>query len=83
MFTGCSSSFLTDLNRDIIQACESTTGDRCLTGLAKGYSVFGIPVRHATLDQARLQGGVDKVFGVENVTSYGLITVTRLTVYGS
>jgi hypothetical protein len=80
--TGCSSAWLSELNADIVRACQEKNGD-CRTGLSIGYAVLGIPVRYATLEQAQLDGSVQKVFWGETVKSFGLVTVTRLTVYGS
>lgn len=81
--TGCSPAFLEKLSADIIASCNSSTGEACKVGVSKGWAIAGIPIRYATIDQARLDGDVQKVFGVETVKSAGLISVTRLTVYGS
>jgi len=81
--TGCSPAFLDRLDADILASCETSTGNACRVGVAQGWSIAGIPISHATIDQARLDGGVQKVFGVETVRGSGLISVTRLTVYGS
>jgi hypothetical protein len=79
--TGCSPLWA-DIDGDVLAVCQQTTEGNCRSGLAKGWSVLGIPVRFATIGQAQLNGGVDKVFGVETIRGVGLISVTRLTVYG-
>lgn len=79
--TGCSPTLET-IDKDILAACRESTGEVCSYGTAVGYAVCGIPVRYATIDQARLDGGVDDVFGVETVRGFGLVSVTRLKVYG-
>ncbi len=81
LVSGCSPMF-DKLDTDILSACRENTGNSCKYGMSTGYSVFGVALRHATVDQARLDGQIDKVFGVETVRGAGLVSVTRLTVYG-
>jgi hypothetical protein len=79
--SGCSPIWAS-IDSDVLSVCRDSTEISCKYGLAKGWSVLGIPVTFATIGQARLNGGVDKVFGVETIKGVGLVSVTRLTVYG-
>jgi hypothetical protein len=79
--SGCS-PIRASIDSDVLSVCRDSTEISCKYGLAKGWPVLGIPVTFATIGQARLNGGIDKVFGVETVKGVGLVSVTRLTVYG-
>lgn len=79
--TGCSPLW-SDIDGGVLAVCQDSTEVSCKYGLAKGWSVLGIPIRFATIGQAQLNGGIDKVFGVETIKGVGLVSVTRLTVYG-
>jgi hypothetical protein len=79
--TGCSPLW-SDIDGGVLAVCQDSTEVSCKYGLAKGWSVLGIPIRFATIGQAQLNGGIDKVFGLETIKGVGLVSVTRLTVYG-
>jgi len=78
---GCS-PLLDKINPEIFSACKESTGQTCGYGVSFGYSILGIPIRYATIDQARLAGNIKKVYGIDSVTQRGLVSFTRLTVYG-
>lgn len=81
--TGCSPAFFDKLNADIFSNCNAVTGNACKIGVATGWAVAGITIVDATIDQARKSGGMKKIFGVETIKNAGLVSVTRLTVYGT
>ena len=79
--TGCS-PFLKSANHNTLNFCQDNTGNACKYDSSIGYSVLGIPVQTATIAQAKTNGGIDKVFGVETDRGFSLVSVTRVTVYG-
>jgi hypothetical protein len=79
--SGCSQIWA-KIDNDVLSVCRDSTEISCKYGLAKEWSVHGIPVTFATIGQARLNGEIDKVFGVETIKGVGLVSVTRPTVYG-
>lgn len=79
---GCS-PLLSEPNTEIIEFCEKETSNQCLYGMSQGYAVFGWDIRFATIEQAKLAGGFSNVFGTEHIKGNGLVSVTRIVVYGS
>ncbi len=82
ILSGCSPLF-TNNDQGVINICEESTGQECKIGTATGWSLFGIPVRDVNIADARIAGSIEDVFGVSTSHGYGVVSVTKVTVYGS
>ncbi len=85
VFSGCSPLVVSD-NPEVIQLCESrydASGETCRFGISRGVRVLGIPVIRASIEDAKLQGGISEAFVTELIYGNGLVSVDQVRVYGS
>jgi hypothetical protein len=78
---GCS-PLLEKLNSDVLSICEEAQGGSCKSGISRGMSIFGYPFSNADIEMAKAAGGIEKVFGTELSKGHGLVSITRIVVYG-
>lgn len=78
--SGCG-PILADADQTMMNLCKEV-GD-CKTGTSFGYNIAGISIKKATIEEAIEAGEITKRVATEIGKGYGLISTTKIVVYGS
>ncbi len=78
--SGCG-PLLTDPPKELITFCSDKIGS-CNTGTSSSGVICGVQLKVISIEAAKVDGGLEEVFGVNQAEGFGLVAIKRITVFG-